>query len=239
MATATRARTNDGIDSITISTPDRSVTLTRETGERIDEHLGTGRYAGVFGDGAEGSDPSASDAAAKQEPRAWRVTAPSQGRFEGADFLQAPELERLVRDLVERHPAFSHLRDARFKVLWKRKGGAGKGKATLGKTQKPSGMLAYFAEFDFVIWVAADHVKGHQFSQQQIEALVYHELCHCGWEENEDDEAVALGAPEGRYVVEPHDVESFAAEIRTYGLWKQDLQEMGEAVRQLRLDDAA
>lgn len=155
------------------------------------------------------------------------VRVPSGRDFRGQDgekrdFLPADALSSLSETLQERHPQFAHV--AQFKVLylWKRAGGKSNGKPKLGQCQKPSGLLRHVSDdTDFVIWLAADHCA--TFTARQVEAALFHELSHIGTDE--DDEAE----------VWPHDVEMFASEVQTYGLWKSDLEMAARALRQARL----
>jgi len=160
---------------------------------------------------------------------------PDDDRFEEADYMAAPDLGEVARALIKAEPArFDHFKGLRVIYLWRRKGGthAG-GRLTLGKCQKPGGLLAYFADAEFVIWVAADHhrerVAGARAgaTRFEIEAVVFHEMCHIGIECNEKGEC--------RNVVVPHDVVTFNAEIARYGAWKDDLRAAAATFQQMPL----
>jgi len=144
---------------------------------------------------------------------------------------QAHSLEEIGQTLIAREPDFSHLEQARIVYLWKRKGGNAKGHAKLGQCQKPSGLLLHFADCDFVVWLAADHLRERQYTAKQIEAVVFHELNHAGYEEDEETGA-------GKYVIVGHDAEVFYSEITRYGTYKEDLQLLAGVFRQLSLDEA-
>jgi len=145
-----------------------------------------------------------------------------KGQFgEKLDFALAPDLRALADELIDRHAdKFSHLPQLQIEYLWKLKGGEKSGKATLGRCQRPSGLLAFYSKADFVVWLAWDHGVTLKMERQQVEATLFHELCHIGVDA-ETDEPLAV----------PHDVEMFADEVRTYGLWRSDLQ----CLRQLGL----
>lgn len=152
--------------------------------------------------------------------------APPAGQFEaeGDDFIAAPDIERIGSALIAAHEAtFGHLQSREVAFLWKRKGGNAGGKTTLGKCQKPTGLLKHFAGADFVIWVAADHCRDHRLTAYQVEALVYHELLHAGEDEN------------GKAVILPHDWTGFTGEVQQYGAWKPDLSAAAHSFEQLRL----
>lgn len=142
-------------------------------------------------------------------------------QLEGVEFLPAPQLEAVAERLVHKHVRFSHLLQMRVIYLWKMKGGETHGANTLGKCQSPSGLLAHFSNAEFVIWLAADHCR--DLSNEQIEAVVFHEMCHTA---SKDGEAAMQG----------HDVEMFADEVRVYGAWKVDLLEAQRVFGQLPLD---
>ena len=71
--------------------------------------------------------------------------------------------------------------------------------------------------------VAADNCTAAKITHQQMEAIVFHELNHCGLDEKE------------RPMVRPHDFEGFAAEIVEYGFWKSDIKAMARAFEQGQL----
>ncbi|HEY8692675.1 MAG TPA: putative metallopeptidase [Chloroflexota bacterium] len=129
------------------------------------------------------------------------------------DFLPAPDLTSLADDLIDRHERLASLPQITIHYLWKREGGGRNGKATYGKCQKPSGLLAHYSRADFVIWLAADRVQGSNMTSQQVEALLLHEMLHIGRDPETD-----------AWVVVGHDVEEFAYVIQSYGLWNQDLE---------------
>lgn len=150
-----------------------------------------------------------------------RFPVPPESRFddETGDFLVAPELRKIAEELIGDHAFdFDFLRHAVIVYLWKKKGGKSGLKETLGKCQKPSGLLKHFANADFVVWVAADNCEG--FTRKQITALLFHELKHA-WRDED-----------GKYVTVSHDFEGFAREVELFGDWKRDIARMREAFRQ-------
>lgn len=151
------------------------------------------------------------------------VGAPAEGAFDDTDFIDAPELARIADGLIERHNRFMAHNGLNIAYLWKAKGGKTNGSLTLGKCQKPSGLLAYYSEVDFVIWLASDHIRDLMLSPKQIEALIYHELCHIGFNNEAEPE------------LRNHDWAGFVAEIEEYGLYLDDMRRVGKAVEQLRL----
>lgn len=160
------------------------------------------------------------------------VSVPSENQFVDRDFLPADDLEVLASDLINRHTTFSHFPSLTIHYRWKKKGGKKSGAAIYGKCVKPSGLLAAYSDADFVIWLAADYVRDAQFTQRQIEALLFHEMLHAGVSDIGDDDE---GEPKSTLI--PHDVEMFRAEIISYGFWSDELKSLEMSVRQLNLFD--
>ena len=146
---------------------------------------------------------------------------------EVVDFLPAGDLEHIGAALIrERRSSLSHLADCEVTYLWKREGGKAKGKETLGAIQKPSGLLKYFAESTFVVWLAADHCRTGALTAFQVEALLFRQLCSTGTDETN-----------GKPVLLPPDFQGYCAELRGYGAWESDLRQMARTVRQMPLFD--
>lgn len=135
-----------------------------------------------------------------------------------ADFLPAPTVQDIAEKLIDECAEFEHLIETDIAYVWKQKGGESNGVATYGKCVKASGLVRFFGKQSFVIWIAADNCREWGFTRHQLEALVYHELCHAG--EKQDKE----GNPKA--VVWGHDVELFGAEVRRYGLWHEGLRKV-------------
>jgi len=164
-------------------------------------------------------------AAPDQDPDGAYPRVPASDDFGGDDFLQAKDLEAVGELLIDHYEGqFAHLRKARISYLWKRKGGARAGKIIQGKTLASKGLVRHFGGFDFVIWLAADHLVEATFFQ--IEAIVYHELNHIGFDEEEGVQLVG------------HDFEGFAKEVMEYGAWDERVKIMASAFRQMSLDEA-
>lgn len=153
------------------------------------------------------------------------VPGPEQFRRAGEEFLPAPEVERIAEALIGRHrDLFSWAGETRISYFWKDKGGVSEGKAVLGKCVKLSGLAKKGIGGDFAIWLAADTARETQLTAWQMEASVFHELCHIGWD-----------GEKGRPAIEYHEFEGFRAELRAYGAWQPDLQRLVSEVQQLPL----
>lgn len=201
------------VDSITLSTDTERVTLTPEQFRRGVDALTVDRPAG----------PGDTE----------RAEIPSDRAFLG-DYLAAPALEALARRLIATERRFAFLREwePTIALLWKRQGGKKGAAAVFGKCQTLSGAARHFAGKSYLIWAAADHCRGARFTRRQLEALVFHELCHLApGDADEDGEAVAATPP----VIVGHDYEGFLAELEVYGAWRTDLARAHEAFAQLPL----
>jgi Putative phage metallopeptidase len=163
----------------------------------------------------------------------WMVLrVPSDGQFGDDEYIASTALAYRAEILAERHPnLFGHLLDLKVVYLWKKSGGKSKGRGVYGKAAKASGLVKHFSEqATFVIWLAADHCRGADFDERQIEALLFHELCHTEVAD-EDPETGRGGGP----TLVPHDVEMFRSEVEHYGLWTPDLRIVAPSFRQAEL----
>jgi len=149
---------------------------------------------------------------------ALRLMPPQDEEFAGADFMKAEAMDALAQELIRRHEELHFIRggDFELQVLWKRTGGSKGGRGILGKCIAVTGLVRFYSAKDWVIWLAADHVRAFGFNAQQTEALLYHEMLHCAVEEREE------GPP--KITTVSHDIEAFDKEIERYGLWMEDLR---------------
>lgn len=160
------------------------------------------------------------------------VVVPDDDEFEDDEYasgiLLAPAIEAIGQDLIDRCDELRPLRNAEVAYVWKRAGGKAKGKPRWATCQHPTGILAFFAGADFVVAVAADHARDLALTGDQIEALLYHELRHCGWDIDKQTGGV-------RWVVRGHDWEGFRGEVERYGAWEPETARLAEAFRQAGL----
>lgn len=148
------------------------------------------------------------------------IQIPNPTTFEEAKFVLSQNLANAADRLIDKH-GFTHIRQASVDYLWRGKGSTRGGKLVLGKTQRPSGLLKLYSKADFVIILAADHCRNQKLDEDQLEALLFHELLHIG----SDDE--------GEPTLVAHDVEAFVEEIKEYGLWKSDLKLLRAVKKQI------
>jgi hypothetical protein len=199
---------SSGIESITISHGDGSATL---TGDAVDRFLTGGAVGREL---VTGGDPDA------------RAIVPVDGAFEdGDDFLEADDVDEIVVALVASDEALAHLRNASFRCLWQRVGAKAAGVRVFARAQRPGKLYRHLAAgADFFLLIGADHCRETGLTRWQLEALVYSELCSCGF-----DPAT------GKYAIRPPDFVGFVAEVDRYGLWTPGLRDAKRAIEQIPL----
>lgn len=150
---------------------------------------------------------------------------PDKSLCDQLDFLPDKRLEEVGEALILRKfPDLDGVTTVTF--LWKSRGGASGGNRTLGKCVKNSGLVRHYSNHtDYTVWVAADHLRQLRFTRYELEALLYHELCHIAFEEPEEEGDRAVVGTRG------YDVEAFYAEIREYGLWRANLQLLSDVIQ--------
>lgn len=223
-------KTNDGdlrkggVESITLATDGHSVTVMPEEFERAltnftEESL---RRKGGARRAADQDTPEDQDAPTS------RLSPPAKVAFMGSEWIESEALKELAEELASKWRELQFLGDYNIRVLWKAEGGENKGRAILGKCNKPGGYARYFALCDWVIWLAADHCRQLEFTDEQIEALLYHELKHC-----------VLVGKDAKPGVRGHDYEVFADELNRYGFWNQGRENLKRAVQgRMEFDEA-
>lgn len=128
----------------------------------------------------------------------------------GSEFGDGPELKAIGEALfAEYEEQFADVRKLRPSVvyLWKRKGGSKQGAVKL-----LTGDTHHFAKADVEVWIAADFVRTFELYQWQLEALVYHQLCHLSVKKDIDGVVAGLA-------LQGHDIETTAEELDAYGPW--------------------
>lgn len=158
-----------------------------------------------------------------------RVEVPEAEDFDGQEFLLAEDLTALYEQLILDYPeTHGHLDQVEVKVVWKAKGGKSQGKARLGYCAKLSGAAKFFAECEFLIWLAADTVVDLELSDSQIRAALSHEMRHIAWQDGEDGE-------DGKAVIAGHDFEGFVSEIKELGAWNVFIEQAADSFYQAGL----
>jgi hypothetical protein len=140
------------------------------------------------------------------------------------EYLDAQDLSEIGEALIEHQGGFGYLKEMNLVYLWASHGGKSHGKAVLGRCRRPKGLLAKFCDADFIITVSADHCREFRMTRYQLEAIVFHELCHTDYDESK-----------GKARLVAHDYEGFCREVEVYGAWKEDLACAAKAFEQLKL----
>jgi hypothetical protein len=133
--------------------------------------------------------------------------------------------------IIDHYPRFEPLRETdfhevRIRYLWALGEKKSAGKIDLGWCQKANPILRWATGFDYVIGIQVEALRLRSFTNLQLEALLFHELCHI---------EVEIDKGEMKRRVIGHDQEIFHDEIRHYGLWKPSLEPTYEAFKQMPL----
>jgi hypothetical protein len=146
---------------------------------------------------------------------------------ENDSYREAEQPARIGRALVD--AIHKHLANAKIGYLFREKM-AEHDKTKLAKASKVGAKLAFYTDLDFLIEV--NHEAWMTLSQEQRVALIDHELCHFGVEDDTKGDT--------RHLLLSHDVEEFEAIVKRWGFWKPDLTKFGVVVgEQLDLLQAA
>ncbi len=133
--------------------------------------------------------------------------------LDGAKLAPAPDLEAIVNHLIRKYPEHVDLQEFTFKVLWRDGEPDWLGHAT------PKGEEdRLLSGVDAVIRIALQRCRGFRITAHQMEALLYHELCHF---EVDEDEKTGRCTLKGRKF---HDIEEWHAVIAKYGDWRHEVK---------------
>jgi hypothetical protein len=125
------------------------------------------------------------------------------------------DVVRVGREMVAKyHP---DLEEANIGFLFRDTAQKSGDVAVWGKASKVPARLKPLLDYDFIIWIAEDLWEG-ELSEQQREALVDHELCHCGFDDNGNPKMVH------------HDIEEFKCVVERHGIWTNELAGFGAVV---------
>lgn len=132
----------------------------------------------------------------------------------------APQAEEVARRLIPQH--HKHLANARIAYIFAKSLPARNGKVPMANARKVPEAQRLLHGYDFVITINED--AWMLLTQAQREALIDHELSHCGMKQD------------GSWTIWAHDVEEFAAVIKRHGLWHDGARVFAKAVEQLEFD---
>lgn len=142
-------------------------------------------------------------------------------------FIDSVDLREIGYELISRHfSKIGWLRAYRISYVWKRKGSKKGGELVLGTLSKVGPRERHYSHYDYVVEIAADHMRAMLAKHRDIEAAVFHELLHATYT-GEDRETLGTRG---------HDVEAFVDEIEVYGLWRTSLRRAAPIFRQEAID---
>lgn len=128
-------------------------------------------------------------------------------------FREADELTySLMNRLIGKYDELQHLRGEPIKLLLRLKPQVTNGRVVLGKASKATAKERLLHPWKFTIWLFELFWR---HNPDRREALLFHELCHCQFNEKGEPKIVS------------HDIEEFYAVARYYGDWN-------DAIRPLR-----
>lgn len=136
-----------------------------------------------------------------------------------AEFLDAPDVEAVAQQLIPKY--HHHLLNASIRYLF-RKGSplTHGGRPVAGTAKVIKGETAYLTGLNFRIMIDGD--LWPKLPPDIQEALVDHELKHCGGE---------LVDGQWRWFIVHHDVEDFADIVQRHGFWTAELKQLNDAAR--------
>lgn len=128
-----------------------------------------------------------------------------------------PEFYDRAARIIERyHP---HLVDARVEIMVRDSVRSGMNRNSAWAEVDTPNNEADKARFDFKLWFALE--SWGNLTELQRDALMDHELMHCGYDED------------GEPWLAPHDIEEFYAILGRYGAWWPNGQEFANVASQL------
>jgi len=146
------------------------------------------------------------------------------------DYLHTDELDALGAKLLEECEEFEHILnlEPRLCFVWKRKGGRSGGQMNFSNPVKCSGLVKYLGNYDFIIWVGADHARDLSFEDTQIEAALFRAMKRLQLNGADDADSLCVVA---------HEFSGSMDEIERYGPWFEALKQMQQRAAQMSLFD--
>ena len=87
-----------------------------------------------------------------------------------------------------------------------------------GKASLVSPLTNFMSGYNFILTI--NHAQWLLLNEQQREALVFHELCHFGYDAEKD-----------KYYIVDHDLEEFSRVVSKYGLWRESVKIMADSIQ--------
>jgi hypothetical protein len=150
--------------------------------------------------------------------RAIRVV-PERPKREPSEFSMADEPKGIAERMIAegRLAGLMHLKRASILYLFTSADRVGKEGAANAARYPRKLHPGARSKYDFVIAFAQPVWR--RFTEKQRQALVYHELLHCGSDES------------GHFRIEPHDLEEFVAVVKEFGIWDERVKKMAEQIQ--------
>lgn len=123
------------------------------------------------------------------------------------------EYAEIAHKLIEEEPSLEYIRDSQVTIVYlsseheKKEGG----RRIYGQCEKVPTKYRWAIPGDFTITVFEPNAE--RFNDEQMKALIHHELLHVGIEQDGNDES---------YYIVPHDVEDFKEILNKYGIGWSD-----------------
>jgi hypothetical protein len=133
-------------------------------------------------------------------------------------FIEAdPSVYALKDKLCDEIPELRCLTNARFKILFNKKPKKYRGRTVLGEAKSFTKDQELYHSFQFqitldqIVWAERPEIH---------EALLAHEMGHCGF----DDDGYPLTVP--------HDLEEFHFVVRRFGLWRPEVKDFQKSLEE-------
>lgn len=134
-----------------------------------------------------------------------------------AKYEHAPDVFKMASELMDRFSELEDCREAKITFLFRISESAG---GYLGKCSLASEKWKHLTGSDYVIDIWKPFWDVVEENRRQ--ALVYHELTHIKRSEKEDKDGRVTVA----WKLRKHDIELFIDEVRKFGNWRRELEEL-------------
>lgn len=108
------------------------------------------------------------------------------------------------------------------------------GHLVLGRCKRATALDRELHAWDFVILLNEAFWTDESVDDAQREALLDHELCHCGVKYGDDGEPVEDERGRVVYRVRKHDLEEFSEIASRHGTWKKNIEDFWRALQRGR-----
>ena len=115
-------------------------------------------------------------------------------------------------ELIDTEESLRNLKDSNVQIIYLSSGHRkmSSGNPVFGQCEKIADKYKWGIPCDFTVTIFEPNVVEFNFTDDQIRALIHHELLHVGVERTEDDTE--------KYFIVPHDLEDFRLILQKYGI---------------------